>query len=169
MFSVLGSINTSFYINNVYNFLFYFPDDFPDGFVFFNQSSHPLYSRTVSDFNEYTIHPSKYRLDKREDLTISGLKLFDYENTLLHANTHETSWMFAVGCNTFWPRKYMIPGPYVGVPEVGVQTIELWIRIKYFSNFENLPSLDLCVCSQPIAYYNNIHVLFVYINVFISI
>lgn len=52
MFSILGYVNDRLKINGRYNFLFHYPDDLPEDFFYFKQSSHPLYSTTASDFSQ---------------------------------------------------------------------------------------------------------------------
>ena len=108
LFSVLGYVDDNFKIENTYNIMFYTPDDLPNDYFPFNQTSNPLNSNNATNisidfrFNECVLDTSS---------NFTGLTLSDTNYTIIDGTANRIQhWSYAIGASTFWGRKNTIPG-----------------------------------------------------------
>lgn len=177
-FSVLGYINESFYIDNRFNFLIFYPYDYPDNLFFLNQSSHPLYSYTASNITVNYTKPSKCeQFETVDEIKLKGLALSADDYTIIDGIPNSRNWDYSIGAT----RKYLdaetFPGPscYISSRYNSVHAVELWIQFIDFVILENLPQINLFhvfqrnLCSYCLFYSSSfVHQVFLY-SVFLSI
>ena len=141
-FSVLGSLNEHFYINNTFNFLMIQPDDYKDMLFFFNQSSNPYTTTEVTNFSK-NFDPrciEKYV----PNIEFLGLALSNFSKTFIDGNPQATDWNYAFGANS--PDGSNI-NTFPGVRcknYSSAHALQLWIRFDQFSIFHFLPYKKLC-------------------------
>ena len=108
-FSVIGYIDDNFKINGLYNFLFHFPDDYPDDFFYFNQSTHPLTSTTVQDFH-YIFDNKKYFPNPNSRNMLNGLAISSESGAVLDGNVELDQWWYSIGTSSSFSIAGRIPG-----------------------------------------------------------
>ena len=144
LFSVLGYIDEKFQIDGVFNFLFHFPNDYPEDYFYFNQSSNPFTSTTVSHFSNKVILDHCEYINKVE-CKFTGLAISTSEYTYLDANSHSAYYWFSIGQNANYQNKIgSIPGPPCNDENLGVSTTNLWMRILNNDMIRFLPFVDKC-------------------------
>lgn len=171
-FSVLGHINESFYIDNRFNFLIFYPYDYPDNLFFLNQSSHPLYSYTASNITTNYTKPSKCeQFDMNEDVKLKGLALSADDYTVIDGNPNSPSWDYSIGATRTYNDAETFPGPscHISSRYNSVRAVELWIQFIDFNILENLPQINLFyvfqrnLCSYCLFYSSSfVHQVFLF-------
>lgn len=164
-FSVFGSINEKFFIDGLYNFMIYYPIEFPDNPYYVNQSSHPLYSRTVTNKIIKSSKPAKCtRYDFTKGCEFAGLAIKQNGYTIIDGNPSQSYWHYAIGAQQSWVAANGIPGPLCdGVP---VYVVDVWLRYNSFEVLKNLPNFEFEMLSNAsnINYLAMLFVLPVYID-----
>lgn len=157
-FSVIGSIDERFYIGGVYNFMIYYPDELPDSFFIFNQSSHPLKSYTVTDFKSNVTRPSKcIAFDTSSYGKLNGLALSNQPKSLIDGNPNIDNWHYPIGSASSYNGNNDMPGPQCFLrgesSTISVYMSELWIKFNSYEILSLLPSLTNSIFCQVSCHY----------------
>ena len=139
-FSVIGSIDESFKINNNYHFLLEYPEI--NARVEWEQEL-PITSN-VTD-----VHSNVYNKTFREfkGIAYSGNKGYTcFDDTPSYTGT----WWYAVGIKNKFKEEY-IPGPVVLDSYITVKEVQLWMKIEDISIVKKLPVINI-LCSQKKSY-----------------
>ena len=129
MFSILGYVNDRLKINGRYNFLFHYPDDLPEDFFYFKQSSHPLYSTSSSDFSQDFVL-NNCELNDTNGREFTGLAKSSSLNSYLDGNINPYHTWYACGFTQSYVKPGRIPGPPCNpLNDHLSQTSDLWLKI----------------------------------------
>ena len=96
LFSVLGSLNENFYINNTFNFLYYQPDDFPHDYFFFSQKNNSLTSKIAIE-PIFKPNLTICNLDNTENGEFTGLTIANDTGALIDGNNFSSWWHYPIG------------------------------------------------------------------------
>lgn len=148
-FSILGHLDDDLKLEGKFNFLFYYPIELPDSFFFFNQTSNPLTTYSVSDFSSNYSKPSKcYYFETQSNHILKGLSIStstDY--TLIDGNPQSTTWLYAIGSYSSFKGEDSFPGPFcqpLGYQDtIGFKCAELWLRFDRFEILSKFPYLNI--------------------------
>ena len=128
-FSILDEINESMKINNKYEFII----EYPNEYFHWRQSLNPLKENEVLGKNEaegfVPLHNGT-KVEKWGGMVKSSIKIDGVISTFLDGNPGNDWWMLSIGiyCNVRgWDFKDHLPGSVSGV-----SSVKLWIRIKPF-------------------------------------
>ena len=126
-FSIIGSINDNFKINNNYHFLLEYPE--VDMLIEWEQK---LYITS----NESDVYENVYNSTFK---TFHGLaKSADFpDSTCIDGSVN--SWRYAIGTRISYMGKY-IPGPYI-TTGIDVNEVLLWMKYDNVDLLHNLPTL----------------------------
>ncbi|EAX89577.1 hypothetical protein TVAG_444960 [Trichomonas vaginalis G3] len=154
-FSVIGYIDDNFKINGLYNFLFHFPDDYPDDFFYFNQSTHPLTSTTVQNFH-YIFDNKKCFPNPNLVSILNGLAKSSESGAVLDGNVEFDQWWYSIGTNSYYLKQGKIPGPCcANLQDSVTHTNDLYIKIIDESILRFLPPFHEPLCLSNVLKYQN--------------
>lgn len=166
-FSVLGSINYLFHIDGKYNFIFHNPDTYPNLLLVFNQSSHPLYSSSISDLQYKFVNSENINILDAGERKFRGLIIDDSENSFIDGCDTDNHWWYAIGVRKPYIKDNMIPGIpiYKNEEWIPTTTNDLYIRVDDFDLFRYLPNLIgyktvNCICPIHTDYNYLIFIIF---------
>ena len=139
-FSVLGSLNKDFKINDVYEFVLEYPNE--ACLLHWNQTKNPI--ETTTNIGYKPIHVDS-KLSSFQGLSRSA----DKSQTLLDGTPSEytDSWWFSVGTikDQFKPN---IPVYRINASEYTTShLVNLWVRVESYDIVKTLPSLSLFICT----------------------
>ena len=156
-FSILGTLDDSFLINQKFEFLLEYPD--VEGFNIWTQTINPL-NAIPEQSNGYV--PVKESFTEN---SWNGLSRSSSVNSFLDGSPTNETWFYAIGLKGSWLEK-SIPGPYDlgqdkysnNLAKYATYEVKLWIRINFkfntkcprFIPFANIAFVFVCVfCLSP--------------------
>lgn len=159
--------------------MIYYPDDLEDSFFFFNQSSNPLTTSSVSDFSSNYSKPSKCVVfdSSASASKLKGLALSQSGKAVLDGNPQTPdNYHYSIG--SFGPYRIQgrIAGPYCitkgDSDHIPIHSVELWLRYideKMISKFPSLERFKLrffesCICSNTAYRYYTLIIVFILLS-----
>ena len=151
-FSLLSSINDRLKINNQYfEFMITYPEY--DDYIYFTQTTNPLFTNKIEDGTVYVKHKSKLTSQK----PFKGLALSNNSVSLLDSNGNDSGWFYAIGQMAYDTSEYFdsIPGPnwYWEDPNQLFYEVNLYIKINDWSLLKYLYSFKTCKLNNPLQFH----------------